>query len=559
MRMITLGLSICSALAFTSAYAQSTAWQTIVNNGDIMPGTNVPFNSYNQPSVNAKGLVVLRARSKGAEGGGGEDTPAAGGDGGGGSGGGQPIHGIYERDMSKSGNPIVRILDKTTLVPAPNNTGVTFTEFPSFPRMDIAMDMIATRGNSQPVWEYALPDGTTTKAGTAGIFMDNRRGSFTSMTLLGAVPGFSYYQVPDAPAAGIKFDVFPGAPAATDHYTAFKGNWTDPSGNSQTGVYYRIAGAGSTKPAYRIADTSALIPGTATPFGSTAPPSAVRDVLVFVGLDNEDKPTFGGIYSAHFEPNPPLKTLVTIGEAVPGISGATLNKIGEGVSFDGRYVAFWGAWGTETRNITLICPSSGNKALLQYCNTTYPNGFDTIEPVNQGIFVVDTATKKLSMVARTGGLAADNFYNFIYWTFSGKPPGQGGSQEEGSEPPRWRSSAFTALSSANGSYMVGFKATKNIITQHAPAVQGIYVASGRNPSLASHLIVVDTTTLAEQIDMDANATLLGSTTPLVVSSVGVERDGFRNGHLALAISMTNADASVSWAGLYMTDISPKTK
>lgn len=216
MRMITLGLSICSALAFTSAYAQSTAWQTIVNNGDIMPGTNVPFNSYNQPSVNAKGLVVLRARSKGAEGGGGEDTPAAGGDGGGGSGGGQPIHGIYERDMSKSGNPIVRILDKTTLVPAPNNTGVTFTEFPSFPRMDIAMDMIATRGNSQPVWEYALPDGTTTKAGTAGIFMDNRRGSFTSMTLLGAVPGFSYYQVPDAPAAGIKFDVFPGAPAATD-------------------------------------------------------------------------------------------------------------------------------------------------------------------------------------------------------------------------------------------------------------------------------------------------------------------------------------------------------
>ena len=49
-------------------------------------------------------------------------------------------------------SPIVRILDRTTLVPYPNNLGTTFVETPSFPRIDIDSDTIATRGNHQPVW-----------------------------------------------------------------------------------------------------------------------------------------------------------------------------------------------------------------------------------------------------------------------------------------------------------------------------------------------------------------------------------------------------------------------
>jgi hypothetical protein len=40
-------------------------WATVVNNNDLMPGAPLErtFNSYNQPSVNAAGLVVIRVRS----------------------------------------------------------------------------------------------------------------------------------------------------------------------------------------------------------------------------------------------------------------------------------------------------------------------------------------------------------------------------------------------------------------------------------------------------------------------------------------------------------------
>ncbi len=44
---------------------QQVLWKKIVNNADVMPGTAANFNSYNQPSINSKGVVVFRARSKG--------------------------------------------------------------------------------------------------------------------------------------------------------------------------------------------------------------------------------------------------------------------------------------------------------------------------------------------------------------------------------------------------------------------------------------------------------------------------------------------------------------
>ncbi len=110
-------------------------WTTVVNNNDEMPGApgQRTFNSYNQPSVNLDGLVVFRARSKGGD----KQGP--------------PTHGIYTRDMLMGG-PIVRILDRTTLVPEPNNLGTRFVETPSFPRIDMGSDTIATRGNHQPAW-----------------------------------------------------------------------------------------------------------------------------------------------------------------------------------------------------------------------------------------------------------------------------------------------------------------------------------------------------------------------------------------------------------------------
>ncbi len=89
-------------------------------NNNLVPPTNKNFNSYNQPSVNQRGLVAIRAQSRGGEGGGGGETivdaPGSGGE-------NQPVHGIYTRDMSvpESLGVIVRILDRKTKVPQPNN------------------------------------------------------------------------------------------------------------------------------------------------------------------------------------------------------------------------------------------------------------------------------------------------------------------------------------------------------------------------------------------------------------------------------------------------------
>ena len=41
-------------------------WNTVFNNNDKIPGAEPrTFNSYNPPSVNTKGMVVVRARSRG--------------------------------------------------------------------------------------------------------------------------------------------------------------------------------------------------------------------------------------------------------------------------------------------------------------------------------------------------------------------------------------------------------------------------------------------------------------------------------------------------------------
>ena len=127
------------------------------------------------------------------------------------------------------------------------------------------------------------------------------------MSNLGEVPEFPFFAVPKT--AGIKFDVFPGAPAVTGTTIAFKGNFT--VGNeSRTGVYYRDlqdAPAGGDSPAILIANNGeTFIPGTDILFGSTAPPSAAIGppptydcpFVVFAGFDNEDNPTAGGIYLA---------------------------------------------------------------------------------------------------------------------------------------------------------------------------------------------------------------------------------------------------------------------
>ena len=130
---------------------------------------------------------------------------------------------------------------------------------------------------------------------------------------------------------------------------------------------------------------------------------------------------------------------------MPGeAAGTVFNKFGEALSVgsDGRYVAYWGAWGTGTTPKTLYCPQDGEANVIAYC-LQYANGTVVNVPVHQGIFVIDTRNNTNTAIAKTGQYGMQDF---VYWVFSGQPPGTGGGDEGDGEPPRWRSSAFAALS-----------------------------------------------------------------------------------------------------------------
>ena len=496
-------------------------WRTVVNNGDLVPGTEKTFNSYNQPSVNTSGLVAFRARSRGGV-------------------GGEPMRGVYSRNPLRTGSPITVVADVATAVPQPNNLDATFNEFPSTPRIDRVSSTIATRGQSQPVWLYVMPDLTETRMGTSGIYTTVNGSLATGASLLGTAPGYEYFAVPGA-SPGTRFSQFPGSPAVDGTTIAFKGNYTDAvTVENNTGVYFRNV-AVPNSPFTMVANSQTVIPNQdpsgAVEFGSTSPPSAANGYMVFLGLDNEDDPTLGGIYLAPMTDNPTLQTLVSIGDQVPGMEPSDrFTRLGEGLSFDGRFVAFWGAWGHETTPITLQCPTDGNADLRAFCNTTYPTGYDTVVPTHQGMFVLDTQTNAIQAVAVTDA----RFSTFQYWVFSGKPPGGEDTEEESQELPRWRNSAFAAVSGyPDGTYRAAFKASL------VGGGSGIYLAHG--PTTEPLETVLDTTVPGTSVDPEAPA-------DTVVSSVGIERDGFRGNYLALSAGMVNIDASASWAGIYLVTL-----
>ena len=568
---VTVGVAAIAATAAAAPPTPTFDWATVVNNTDLMPPLAVRnFNSYNQPSVNVDGLVVIRARSRGG-------PPL-----------GQPTHGIYTRDMSTAGNPIISILDRTTEVPQPNNLETTFVETPSFPRIDMVSDTIATRGNHQPVWRYFLDDETETRAGTTGIYTNPFGDLITSATKLGAVPAFSFFEVPEFP--GTTFEVFPGSPSVTEGNTiVFKGNYTDPDdGNARTGVYYReliddpINGdpGGGTLPVVLIANsTDTLIPGTDTVFGSTAPPSAAGQRVVFAGFDNEDAPTLGGIYLAPLMASPPLTELVSIGQRVPGESrNHTFNNLGEGGAFDGRHVGFWGAWGEETRTVRLYCAEEGNRDRIDYCNQalvcedtgetlgdensicddqTDPKfGISCYQdkevPINQGFFVHDINTRRTRVVAKTGS----PFDEFLFWNYSGKTPCTGGghseeSAEDDGEPARWRSSAYIAVSGRGATFQSAFKARTGELDGgvYVDPVDGIYLGRwpvGGQPPIVT---VLDTTMDGQALDPEAP---VNST----ITELGLEREGLRGDWLAVSAKMgiEGGEEEDDMAGVYLTEL-----
>jgi hypothetical protein len=521
-------------------------WSTVVNNGDYMPTDSCnpatpvsppckKFNSYNQPSVNARQLVVFRARSRGEQG---------------------PVHGVYTRDMALSG-PVIKIYDRETLVPQPNNLGTVFHEPPSFPRIDIGSATLVSRGNHQPVWKTSNDE----RLGTNGIYTNPFNNLITGAAKLGSVPDFSFFEVPEYP--GIFFDVFPGAPSVTDgNIIAFKGNYTV-NNVGKTGVYFRellnvpvpLPGGGSfsggNQPVVLIANnTDTKIPGTNTVFGSTAPPSAAKGMAVFAGFDNEDNPTLGGIYLVPLSgAQPPLTTLVSIGQQVPGESGGTtFNRLGEGISFDGRLVAFWGAWGTETKTLVLQCPTEGNKQRIAYCNEQYPNGASVQVPVHQGIFVVDIQTRQTQVIAKTPA----DYDDFLYWNFSGHVPGS--TEEEDGEPARWRNAAFVAVSGrlagTGASFRAAFKArTGDVVNNvYVNPVDGIYLAQG--PGRLQIVPVIESGMDGTLLDPEAIDPDTGDVLP--VTEMGIERDGLRSGSLVINVSMGAEETG--WAGIYLTEL-----
>lgn len=390
-----------------------------------------------------------------------------------------------------------------------------------------------------------------TKVGTSGLYVTMPTELATGVGILGSVPDFSYMQVPDASTTGIKFDQFPGSPSVTDNkYLVFKGNYTD--GVSKTGVYYRDLTV-SKSPVITIANTNTVIPGqttTTTTFGSTAPPSSEGGKVVFVGLDNEGAPTMGGIYMAPVADKPALTPLVTIGQLIPNKLGtaldgtSTFTQIGEALAFDGRYVAFWGAWGQDFAThggmhaIQLPCPTDGSKALQAACmagsdkdSNGNPTGLTTeYVPDNQGIFLVDSQhPTNIWMVAQgydsgTSGQAGIPFNGFMYWTYSGSP--QGGD----AEPPHWRSSAFAAVDGSRG---VIFKGSPT-----AASVSGIYGVPFASGALGAVFKVIATGDPMTTLDAAAPAG--------PITSVAIEREGLRNGWLTLTAS------SADWAGAYVT-------
>lgn len=511
----------------------SFSWTTIANSASPIPdGDGRTFNSFNQPSVSSRGTVVLRGRSRG------------------GQGAGEPLRGVYSRSMSSKTATLVRVFDTATEVPQPNNvlySGAlgTFTEFPAFPRIGLDSDTVVSRAQSKPVYEYQIGvdpvtgEPVTTRAGTSGVYVAYQGARTSAMTQLGGVAGFEHYGVPGA-TQGTKFDQFPGSPAMANATTvAFKGNYTD--GVGKTDVFFRsFSGGNGPASTQVIASSDTLIPGQdggTTRFGSTAPPSASSTSVVFLGLDNEEAPTMGGIYRAPLAPSPALQVLVSIGGQVPGESpGVGFSRLGEALSYDGRFVAFWGSWGSAFRTVTLTCPEDGQAAVIAFCREAYPNGYTVHIPVQQGFFVHDVAANKTTAVVKTG----DAYIDFLYWNFSGRPPGVGESEAEEPEAPRWRSATFVAAHSSKGIAQVAFKARRPTV----PEVDGVYLtlAPGLPPVYRT---VVETTAPATQLDPAAPA-------GAKVTTVGIERDGLRGGWLAISASMLDPLTSESWAGVYLT-------
>jgi hypothetical protein len=190
-------------------------------------------------------------------------------------------------------------------------------------------------------------------------------------------------------------------------------------------------------------------------------------------------------------------------------------------------------------------------------------------PVNEGIFVYDSKSKSVVPVARVG---EDGVETFLYCKFSGRAPGAssgcgGGSGhgeggEEGGGPDdfgsyedgelaRWRCGAYVALASRGAAYyQVAYKAVSDGKT-------GLYLWDSR-PKKALQT-VLETGMDASVLDLNAAG--------MKITGIGIERDGFRKGWMAITASMAaptsgveaaaddgHSDEAEGGAGIFLTRV-----
>lgn len=501
-------------------------WRPLANTSTTVPGLTVPFSIFGSPSVNSSGTVVFTGTSALSTSGSGETSSTL---------------GVYS--VAPSNLAITKIADTATLVPDPNtltygNSLAKFGGFPSFASIDQDSPLVAFAATHPPVLQFA----SSGKAGNAGLYANPSDILVTGVGLFTQAP-YTYFQVPDMPA-GTAFNGLPVSPAVVNGSTlVFKGDYLNGT-TVAMGVYYRdlTATNGSSEVQLIASTVSTLIPGQGVKFGYIAAPSAESGKVVFVGYNRSDNPAAGGIYSAPVAQAPALTQLVKIGDAVPGES-ATFTRFGDAVSFDGRYVGFWGAWGTENTTRHLTCPTDGDPALDAYCLTIFPSGFDAQVPVHQGIFVYDTIANSLTAIAKTG----NGFSDFTYWPFVGTvpeeaPTGTGsGEVEVPVEVPAFVLSPHVVVTgSASSSYMVAFEASTG-------PVDGIYSGSESNPGAI--VTVVDTTMPATTLDLNANSTTR-------IKKLDMEREGLRGNWLTIGSTMVDSATQAGSSGIYAADTSP---
>ncbi len=507
-------------------------WHTVANGSTALPGgkESTLFLTFGEASVNSSGLAVFKGQSTASTSQTGDTSSTT---------------GIFSADLNTG--TLATIADITMLVPDPNNVtyGTTFAKFGGFPslaRIDAGSALVGFAATHPPVMQ--LQSGG--RVGSSGLYANPSNALDTAVGLFTQDP-YTFFQVPDM-AAGTAFGAVPVSPAVVNGSTVvFKGDYLNGT-TVAMGIYYRdlVADSGNSPVALIASTYSTKMPGKSIKFGYMGAPSAVGSTAVFVGYDKKDAPTAGGIYSATVATSSTLTPLVTIGTAVPGESSTdTFTRFADAVSFDGRYVGFWGAWGTEATPLHVTCSTEGDAALNAYCLTLFPDGYDVQVPMHQGMFVYDTTTSTLSAVAKTGA----EFSDFTYWVFvgtvpesgspTGGPPSGGEEAEPALETPGFVLSPNIAVAGQGASaYQVAFKAKTG-------SVDGIYTTSG--PDAAAIQTLLDTTMAGNAVDGAADPNSM-------IKTLVLEREGMRGQWLTVGSTLLDSTGQVRSSGVYATSV-----